>query len=257
MHMATDITSSPLAVRQRSPAKASVVEELSERSLLLPSLLGRALAANDEAKYLHSLLQAARAHGEDPSWPWSSLRQERLLAARPGSRFSRGGSRKAAPGLYFVPDGARVHSLLVKAIEDMIVPLEVGRPHSDDNFRTYANRLERLVSIVPELTDDRIPGSYVDEITSACRDRGDSLHMLVMDPHQSLTRLQAELATESVDGAAVNGLGAGERQLVGAFMSGLNETSPLRFDHPGVKQVANGTDNSHGSAATPSAHGDS
>ena len=75
VHMATDITSAPLAVRPRSPAKASVVEDLSERTLLLPSLLGRALAANDEAKHLLSLLQAARAHGEDPSQPWSSLRQ--------------------------------------------------------------------------------------------------------------------------------------------------------------------------------------
>ena len=76
----------------------------------------------------------------------------------------------------------------------MIVPVEVGRPHSDDN-----PDLRQSVGATGEHrsgTDRRsIPGSYVDEITSARRDQGDSVHLLVMNAHQSLTRLQAELPT--------------------------------------------------------------
>lgn len=79
-----------------------------------------------------------------------------------------------------------------------------------------------------------MPGGYVDELTWARRDRGDSMHLLVMDAHRGLVRFQAKIASQSVDGAAVYGLAGGDPDLVAAFMAGVHETSPLRFDHPGL-----------------------
>ena len=41
--------------------KTHIVDALGERGLLLPALVNRALAANDQAKYRLTLLQAAKA----------------------------------------------------------------------------------------------------------------------------------------------------------------------------------------------------
>ncbi|MFI5042383.1 MAG: hypothetical protein ACHQNA_11140, partial [Acidimicrobiales bacterium] len=68
-------------------AKHDVVDELGERVLLLPSLVNRGLEANDRAKYLLTLLQAARAHADDPAGPFSALREERLAAGVPDEQL--------------------------------------------------------------------------------------------------------------------------------------------------------------------------
>src|SRR3974377_3940 len=58
--------------------KTRVVGELGEQELLLPALVNEALAANDRAKYLMTLLQAAREHADHPDLAATDLRQERL-----------------------------------------------------------------------------------------------------------------------------------------------------------------------------------
>ena len=73
----TDVSPTP---SPSAPAKAGVLEELGHESLVLPTLVNRGLVANDRAKYLLSLLQAARSHADAPSGPCSSLRAERLAA---------------------------------------------------------------------------------------------------------------------------------------------------------------------------------
>jgi uncharacterized protein Yka (UPF0111/DUF47 family) len=78
----------------------------------------------------------------------------------------------------------------------------------------------------------------LDGVTAADRGRGDSLHLLVMDAHRALNRLQQTLAEGAIDGAAVYGLAAGDDRLVRAFMTGLNRTAPLKFDHPGLGTTA-------------------
>ena len=50
--------------------------------------------------------------------------------------------------------------------------------------------------------------------------------------------MQAELAEETLDGAAVYNLAEADRPLVLAFMAGLNRTAPLKFDHPGLATTA-------------------
>ena len=66
----------------------------------------------------------------------------------------------------------------------------------------------------------------------------DSLHRLVMDLHKRLNAMQAELAEETLDGAAVYNLAETDRPLVAAFMAGLNRTAKLKFNHPGLATTA-------------------
>lgn len=81
-------------------------------------------------------------------------------------------------------------------------------------------------------------GAYVDAVTHARRDRGDSIHLLVMDLHKELHRLQGAVAQETIDGARVYGISPEDRALIAVFMRGLNGTAPLKFDHPGLGTTA-------------------
>ena len=49
--------------------KAQIVEHLGESDLLLPSLVGEGLAANDRIKVRMSALQAAAEHERNPGQP--------------------------------------------------------------------------------------------------------------------------------------------------------------------------------------------
>jgi len=222
--------------RPWGPLKREVVEELGEPTLVLPSLVNRGLEANDRAKYLLSLLQAARARADAPSQPCSSLRDERLAAGVTNSELDHVVERaeRVEPDLYFIPEASRIHLELVAAIAEMLAPLAVANVDGAPG----ASRLGAMSAGAPDLVGDRIPGAYIDQITSARRDRGDSLHLLVMDAHRALNRLQAGIATASIDGAAVYGLAEDDPGLVAAFMAGVHETAPLKFDHPGLATSA-------------------
>ena len=116
----------------------------------------------------------------------------------------------------------------------MLTPLAVAEV--EDSPDPY--RFEQLRSAAPDFTGRRLPYDYVEHATSADRSTGDSLHLLVMDSHRALNRLQAEIATETLDGASVYGIHADDRELIAAFMSGLRRTAPLKFDHPGLGTTA-------------------
>ncbi|MCZ4283191.1 phosphate transport regulator, partial [Kiloniella laminariae] len=66
----------------------------------------------------------------------------------------------------------------------------------------------------------------------------DTLHRLVMDLHKALNRLAAGCAEATIAGAHVFGLRPVARDAVESFMRGLNETRPLKFDHPGLDTMA-------------------
>ena len=68
----------------------------------------------------------------------------------------------------------------------------------------------------------------------------DSLHRLVMDLHKQLNALQAQMAEETLDGAAAYGLAPADRPLVAAFMAGLNRTAALKFTIQGWPQPPRG-----------------
>ena len=216
-------------------AKQDVINELGERVLLLPSLVNRGLEANDRAKYLLTLLQAARTHADKPVEPSSSLRDERLAAGIADEDLDDvvERSRRAEENVYVIPGVRSLHDALAGAVADMLAPLTDAPQH-----RINPARLDALLGAAPDFDEDRVPGTYIDQIASADRVQGDSLHLLVMDAHRALNRLQLEVATETLEGASVYQLEEDDRPLVAAFMTGLRATAPLKFDHPGLGTTA-------------------
>jgi len=59
-----------------------------------------------------------------------------------------------------------------------------------------------------------------------------------MELHKRLNAMQADLAQESLDGAAAYNLAEEDRPLVLAFMKGVNRTAKLKFAHPGLSTTA-------------------
>lgn len=229
---------SPAAIVGPPPsgaAKQDVVSELGERILLLPSLVNRGLEANDRAKYFLTLLQAARAHADKPEGPFSSLRDERLAAGVVCEELDDvvGRSRRAEEDVYVVPGVRDLHDALAAAVAEMLAPLADAAQEGIDPAR-----LDALLREAPDLAADRVLGGYIERVASAARAQGDSFHLLVMDAHRGLNRLQTELATETLEGASVYRVEEEDRPLVGAFMAGLHATAPLKFDHPGLGTTA-------------------
>jgi uncharacterized protein Yka (UPF0111/DUF47 family) len=124
----------------------------------------------------------------------------------------------------------------VAGIETMLAPVLVAEAGlgGDD---AWQSRLQALRAGL-RIEDDTLPADYFDRVTRADRASGDSLHLLVMDLHKALNRLQASIAVESLDGASVYNLADGDRPLVQAFMRGLAATAPLKLGHPGLGTTA-------------------
>jgi uncharacterized protein Yka (UPF0111/DUF47 family) len=218
-------------------SKRGIITELGVGALLLPEDVNAALEANERAKYLLTLLQEARAHCDNPLLAAPTLADERL-AAGIADRVLDGvvaASHRTSDGSYLIPQAGRVHERLLAEVAAMLVPLRLASAEG----AALGNRLNAITAAAPaDIATDRVSGSYLDGIAAARRESGDSLHILIMDAHRALNRLQASIATESINGAAVYGLDAGDRALVRALMTGLRRTSSLRFDHPGLGTTA-------------------
>ena len=218
-------------------AKGEVVRELGELALVLPAMVNQALEANDRAKYFLTLLQASAARARLPDGPSPSLRAERLAAGINDQWLDQvvGSSLASDDGhAVVVPRVDEIHEALMSAVGEMLRPLAVAAVEGSPDLA----RLERLRVGAPDFAGERVPYDYVERATSADRSVGDSLHLLVMDSHRALNRLQAEIATETLEGASVYGIADDDRELIAAFMSGLHRTAPLKFDHPGLGTTA-------------------
>jgi uncharacterized protein Yka (UPF0111/DUF47 family) len=213
-------------------AKATIVNELGQQRLLLPTLIERALIANEQAKYWFALLQNARLHADHPTQQIADLRRERIAARIRDDVFDRSvaGATLISPNRYQIPSGQAALTGILQAIEAMLEPLE------EDEATGFRSRLAALAEGVT--ANDIFDAGLINRMASGDRDRQDSLHLLVMDLHKALNRVQASIATETLDGARVRDLSENSRALVGAFMAGVNRTSPLRFDHPGLATTA-------------------
>ncbi|MGA9992566.1 MAG: hypothetical protein WBP86_09585 [Thiobacillaceae bacterium] len=215
--------------------KTRILDSLNEQALLLPSLVNRALAANDRVKYRFTLLQAAQAHAERPDAVTSSLRGERLAAGVQDSNLDRvvGDSERVGEGRYRVPESARIVREAFGDAAEMLEPLRVAEAEESDIF---AQRLQTFG--IPDLDGDELGAGEIQAITSGDRGAGDSLHILVMDMHRALNALQASLASETIDGCRAYGIRAADRPQIAAFMAGIGRTAPLKFDHPGLSATA-------------------
>jgi pyruvate, orthophosphate dikinase len=219
-------------------AKDQMIEALGERQLLLPALVGRALAANDRVKYLLALLQAAAATA-DGAVGQGNLREERLASGVDQPQLDRvvDGSLRDGPASYRIPEAELIVGAALDAVRTMLVPLEVAELSAAGELR------QRLATISGALaaSGDLVATAQLKLLTAGRRggpDEQDSLHLVVMDAHRELNQLQARIATEIIDGARVHDLGSGDGTLVRAFMRGIHATERLRFDHPGLGTTA-------------------
>ena len=209
--------------------KTKMMETLGEQGLTLPAQIEAGLAANDRLKYYFSLLQLARGQADHPDQACPSLKQERLVAGVEDSALDRmiEGARKEGAS-YHLSGSGQLLTMLATDARVMAVPADSAAKQ----------RLELLLRQFPKPKGDTVDGGTIDQITHADRKMGDSLHRWVMDLHKQLNALQVGLAEESIEGAATYGLGKGDDALVCAFMTGLNRTAPLKFDHPGLGTTA-------------------
>lgn len=214
--------------------KPHILEAMGETSFERSAQLNAGLAANDRLKYYFSLLQMALAHADHPDQPADALQRERLSCGIDDAALDDVVAAARKEGHCYRVPGCQ--TLLLRITQDlriMATPvLEAGMQPA------LENRLEQLISTVPKCQDDLIDAEAVSAITRAARGKGDSIHQIVMELHKALNKMQADLAEERIEGAAVYGIEDADRRLISAFMAGLNRTAPLKFSHPGLATTA-------------------
>ncbi|MDO5691138.1 MAG: phosphate transport regulator [Pseudomonadota bacterium] len=228
---------------EKSDAVASIgAQAPAVSSLLRPAQVRAALKANDRLKLYLSVLQAARAHAQHPREATLDLSRE-IAAADIGARADAdwlhdlpATATEETPGRLRVPDLPRLALRLHDDLGVMARPVIEGEGADGELASRVAGWQRTLGSLGgPVLTVEQL-----NALTHSQRERGDSLHITVMDLHKALNRLAAELSTDRIDGAhcwqlAPNG---SDRARIAAFMRGLNRTAPLKFDHPGLDTAA-------------------
>jgi hypothetical protein len=216
--------------------KSAIVEQLGESAVLLPDLIGAALAANDRAKLRLTLLQEAMAHAAGSDRPVVDLSAERRASGLDDPAFDStiSGARAAGEGRVRIPGAARLTEGLRADIGEMIAPIRACDPTAAIPF---AERLKALAAGVA-CADDLAPAGAIIAMTAARRGERDSEHLLIMDLHKAINRIADQTAVETVDGARALRLGPDDRAHVQAFMRGLNRTAPLAFGHPGLGTTA-------------------
>jgi len=220
--------------------KRIIIEELGEEGLLLPVLINRALLANDRIKYFFSLLQTATERADHPERALPTMRVERETAGIETEQYDAvvEGTKPAGNGLYAVPYLGLILKDISRCIAEMIEPFACQGGGEAEEFD---RRKGLLLSALPDPEEGKIASAAIQQMAAADETEGDSLHRLVMDLHRGLNALQTALSNETIDGAMTYMLGGGDDSLVRAFMKGLNRTSPLRFDHPGLGTTATRT----------------
>ena len=220
-----------------------MLEQIGERSLLLPELINRGLAANDRLQYDLTLLQTARVYAQAPGQQIPNLRHEREDSGITDSAFDDviAASRMVTDSTVYIPGVASIVEHVLDDVRHMVDPIAAASSWRGDlaeRAALYARRLDEQAARAPSCTDDEIPSGTIDAFTRLPSNGHDSLHQLVMDLHWELNRLQASVSVEVIDGAHAYGLGDSDRRLVRAFMRGVNQTAPLKLDHPGLDTTA-------------------
>jgi uncharacterized protein Yka (UPF0111/DUF47 family) len=217
--------------------KTQILAAIGETALQPAASLNAALAANDRIKYAFSLLQMALTYAEHPEQPASTLKAERIACGidDPDLDTVIGGARIVGKSCR-VPDAARIFAHIADDIRLMAAPVIAG------SLNGLAPRLDGLLKTLPAAPDGLFDPEAISAMMQAGHDGPDSLHRLVMDLHKRLNAMQAALAEETLNGAAVYNLSEPDRPLVTAFMTGLNRTAKLKFNHPGLATTATRAD---------------
>lgn len=213
--------------------KAQILDAIGETGLQRSAQLTAALAANDRLKYYFSLLQMAITQADHPDQVAASLRHERLVCGIDDSTLDDVVTATRREGeCYHVPACAKILQRVIHDLRAMAAPVLEAAPG------VFDNRLETLISTLPTSQNNEISANLVGAITRARHGQCDSIHQIVMDLHKYLNTMQAELAEERLEGAAVYGIEERDRPLIAAFMAGINRTASLKFNHPGLETTA-------------------
>jgi uncharacterized protein Yka (UPF0111/DUF47 family) len=217
--------------------KELIIDTLGERALLLPRKLTEALAANDRLKVYFTLLQAAERHADHPDEAVPDFRTERHAAGLDGELdLGIATSRRKADGDLYVPGASTMRTRVLADLAAMQAPLSLA---ATSDAAALAARAQTLAFALPPFDADCVPRGAIAAVTRAARSaEADSLHLLVMDLHRAINSLQSSISEESLDGARVWQVAEPDRALIRAFMRGVNETAPLKFDHPGLGTTA-------------------
>ena len=219
------------------PQKSSILGELGADELLLPERTNTALVANDRIKYYFTLLQAAKSHADNPNQQAVNLKQEREAAGIENGLLDRVVEETIkVEDHYRIRYSDLIFSEIRKCMEEMILPLASRK--MDASLAEIETRYSSLMADLPTGENEIISAETVLRITSAQPEGGDSLHLLVIDVHKVLNSIQRDLSQEQIDGALTYLLSTDDKPLVRAFMTGLNRTSPLKFNHPGLGTTA-------------------
>src|SRR6185295_9206445 len=98
--------------------------------------------------------------------------------------------RKDKVGGYRIPHAPEILRRIKASIDDMLACLP------DDERRLFADRLKRLTLPLPDAAQGIVAGEQIDAMTSGARGAGDSFHLVVMDAHRAINRLQVATAPE-------------------------------------------------------------
>jgi uncharacterized protein Yka (UPF0111/DUF47 family) len=214
--------------------KTRIVDSLGEHSLLRPAIINAALAANDRSKYYFTLLQSAAMRAQRPDSRVPDLRRERLACGVDDETLDGivADAFVDGQGRLRIAEGAAVIRALIGEVGTMLAPFAEESAHGlQSRFDALRRQAEALPAGVYKQAD-------IDMLTSAARDRADSMHLLVMDLHKALNAAQAQIASEDVDGASAYAIDPADRPLIVAFMRGVQRTARLKFDHPGLGTTA-------------------
>jgi uncharacterized protein Yka (UPF0111/DUF47 family) len=217
--------------------KGQIVQELGESSLLLPTLLADALAANDRLKLGLTLLQEAGAHAAEPTRAVNALATERRAMGLGDSQFDAtiAGAQSLAPDRLHIPGAQSLIAGLSRDLGVMLAPLQAA---GSSAYAALDRRRAAMVAVLPKAERDELAPCDIQAMASARHDGPDSLHRLVMDSHKAINVLVAESALEQIDGAHVHHIDSADRPRIQAFMGGLRRTAPLAFSHPGLGTTA-------------------
>ena len=221
--------------------KQKAVASLGETSLVRPMLVREALRANDRLKLYLTVLQAAASHAAAPEKPALDLGQEiaaAALADRSDAAWLRDLPSMAARehGSLLLPGFARVKQWLSADLDTM------ARPVLDDVDADPAlgKRVDAWRRELQALAADELDDAALASLTKARRGEADSLHLLVMDLHKALHRVESRLQGRTIGGAHAWNLAAdgSDEPRIEAFMRGVERTRAAKLDHPGLDTSA-------------------
>jgi hypothetical protein len=227
------------------PTKVDIEDGTEQYDAPLPELVIRGFAANDRLRYYLALLQAAEAHASMPGQPVQTLRAEREASGVSDESFDRTieESHDIGSQTLHIPGVATLVEHLFDELRLMLQPLQAAAyPGSDIGIRCeiYRRRLDDLILHAPACDGDHVSLGSIAAFTALSRNGHDTVYQLALDLHRELNRLQGSISLDTLDGASSYNVPSANRELVRAFMEGVNQTSPLKFDHPGMNTTATG-----------------